>query len=199
MQTITKVYLNYENALHAVKELEAIGIPTSDISLLASKDVISGYDQSHSGEDIYDETEAGPGAGMGAVIGGAAGLLTGLGLLTIPGLGPVVAAGWLATTTIGAVAGGAAGGIIGSLIDAGVPEDHAHVYTEAVRRGGTMVTVKAQDENIPQIQKILSNFVPIDPAERGATYRQMGWTEFDPEAGPYESTRKAADRIRRVG
>jgi hypothetical protein len=199
MQTITKVYQNYEDALHAVRELEGIGIPTSDISLLVSKDVIPGYDQTQSDEDINNESEAGPGAGMGAVIGGAAGLLTGLGLLTIPGLGPVVAAGWLATTALGAVAGGAAGGIIGSLIDAGVPEDHAHVYTEAVRRGGTMVTVKTQDKNTPQVQKVLSNFMPIDPVERAATYRQTGWTEFDPEAGPYESTRKAADRIRRVG
>jgi hypothetical protein len=199
MQTITKVYQNYEDALHAVRELEAVGIPTSDISLLVSKDVISRYDQTNSDEDISNETEAGPGAGMGAVIGGAAGLLTGLGLLTIPGLGPVVAAGWLATTALGAVAGGAAGGIIGSLIDAGVPEDHAHVYTEAVRRGGTMVTVKTQGKNIPQVQKVLSNFMPIDPVEQGSTYRQTGWTEFDPDAGPYESTRKAADRIRRVG
>ena len=34
-----------------------------------------------------------------------AGLLAGLGMLAIPGVGPVVAAGWLVTTIAGAVAG----------------------------------------------------------------------------------------------
>ena len=38
------------------------------------------------------------GAGIGAAVGGTAGLLAGLGMLAIPGLGPVVAAGWLAST-----------------------------------------------------------------------------------------------------
>ena len=42
-------------------------------------------------------------------------LLAGLGLLAIPGLGPVVAAGWLAATAVGAAAGAATGGIIGAL------------------------------------------------------------------------------------
>ena len=84
--------------------------------------------------------DAGKGAGIGAAVGGVGGLLTGLGLMAIPGVGPVVAAGWLAATAAGAVTGaavgGAAGGIIGGLTDAGVSEDDAHVYAEGVRRGG---------------------------------------------------------------
>ena len=46
---------------------------------------------------------------LGAGIGGAAGLLAGLGLMAIPGIGPVVAAGWLAATAAGAAAGGTGG------------------------------------------------------------------------------------------
>jgi hypothetical protein len=39
------------------------------------------------------------------MIGGSAGgLLAGLGALTIPGIGPVLAAGWLATAVLGALA-----------------------------------------------------------------------------------------------
>ena len=67
------------------------------------------------------EEDAATGAGIGAVVGGAGGLLTGLGIMAIPGVGPVVVAGWLAATAVGAVAGavagGAAGGIIGALTD----------------------------------------------------------------------------------
>ena len=49
-------------------------------------------------------------------MGGGAGLLAGLGLLAIPGLGPVVAAGWLAAPAVGAAAGAAAGGLVGALV-----------------------------------------------------------------------------------
>ena len=70
------------------------------------------------------------GAGIGGVVGGGAGLLAGLGLLAIPGLGPVVAAGWLAATAVGAVAGATTGGVVGALVDAGVSEDDAHVYSD---------------------------------------------------------------------
>jgi hypothetical protein len=192
MQTITKVYETYEKARDAVNELESAGIPMSSISVLANREVSQKYG------DVDEATEAGAGAGVGAVVGGAAGLLTGLGLLAIPGLGPVVAAGWLASTALGAVAGGATGGIVGSLINAGVPEDHAHVYSEAVRRGGTLVSVQAEDHNISEVQSILGNFMPLDPVEQGAAYRKSGWNQFDPDAAPYESTRTAAERTRRA-
>ena len=56
---------------------------------------------------------------------GAAGLLAGLGVLAIPGLGPVVAAGWLASTTLGVMAGAATGTIVGALTEAGVSEEEA--------------------------------------------------------------------------
>ena len=87
------------------------------------------------------------GAGIGGALGGGAGLLAGLGLLAIPGLGPVVAAGWLASTAVGAAAGAAAGGIVGALVDAGEPEEHANVYSESVRRGGTLVTARVADQD----------------------------------------------------
>ncbi len=193
MKTITKVYDNYEKARNVVDDLEAAGIPMASISVLANENV------THQFEDIKERdegTEAGAGASIGATVGGAAGLLAGLGLLAIPGLGPVVAAGWLASTAAVAAAGGVTGGIVGSLVGSGVPEDHAHVYSEAVRRGGTMVSVQAEDHNIETVQSILNNFIPIDPIKQGAAYRKAGWDQFNPDAGPYESIRTAAERER---
>lgn len=192
MKTITKVYDTYEKARNAVDDLESAGIPMSTISVLANREVSAQY------EDVEEATEASSGAGVGAAVGGAAGLLAGLGLMAIPGLGPVVAAGWLASTALGAVAGGATGGIVGSLIGAGVPEEHAHVYSEAVRRGGTLVSVQAEDHNIAKVHSILDNFIPLDPVKQGAAYRRGGWNAFDPEAAPYDSTRRAADQDGRL-
>ncbi len=56
--------------------------------------------------------------------------------MAIPGLGPVVAAGWLVSTAALGVVGGMTGGIIGALTRSGVDEDDAHAYAEGVRRGG---------------------------------------------------------------
>ena len=100
MQTLTKVYERHDVARQVVIELETAGFPDSSISLLANKAISDQY------TDVDDASGAGTGAGVGATVGGAAGLLAGLGLLAIPGLGPVVAAGWLASTVVGAVAGG---------------------------------------------------------------------------------------------
>lgn len=176
MQTITKVFDHYNNAQQAVRELEAYGIPSSEISLLANKEVSEQY------ADVEDASGAATGAGLGAVVGGAAGLLAGVGLLAIPGIGPVVAAGWLASTALGAVAGGATGGIVGALASAGVPEAHAHVYAEAVRRGGTLLSVRAEDREADNVHAILDRHSPIDPDAQGAAYREKGWSSFDPNA-----------------
>ena len=195
MQTITKVYDTYKKARGAVNELETAGIPMSEISVLANHQAGEEYGDF---AELEQGTEAGTGAGVGAAVGGAAGLLAGLGLMAIPGLGPVVAAGWLASTALGAAAGVATGGIVGSLIDSGVPEDQAHVYSEAVRRGGTLVSVQTEDHDIAKVQAILGNFIPLDPVEQAAAYRQSGWDRFDPSAAPYESTRAAAERDQRM-
>jgi hypothetical protein len=73
-------------------------------------------------------------------------------MLAIPGVGPVVAAGWLAATAGGAatcaVTGGAAGGIIGSLTSAGVTENDAHIYADGVRRGSTSVSARVETDQI---------------------------------------------------
>lgn len=202
MHTITNVYDSYSSARRAVTELELAGIPMADISVLANQQA-SLDDDFDDDDDIVDDepgqdTEAAPGAGVGAVVGGAAGLLAGLGLLAIPGLGPVVAAGWLASTALGVVAGGATGGIVGSLIDAGVPEDDAHTYSEAVRRGGTLVSVRTHPHNIASVKSILDKFTPLDPVQQGANFRKDGWNRFDAHGGAYESAKSINERDRRT-
>ena len=192
MQTLTKVYDRHERARQVVSDLEREGIPSSSISLLANKSI------SEQHADVENTSEAGTGAGVGAVVGGTAGLLTGLGILAIPGLGPVVAAGWLATTALGALAGGVTGGIVGALIDAGVPEEHAHIYSEAVRRGGTLVSVRAEESKAVIVQAILDRHSPMDPVRQGAEYRKTGWNQFDPDAPPYVPDGIEVERIKRV-
>ena len=126
----------------------------------------------------------------------AAGLLAGIGLLAIPGLGPVVAAGWLASTAVVAAAGAATGGIVGALVDAGLDHDHADVYSESVRRGSSLVTARVRDEDAQRVEAIMAGYSPIDPVTRGAEYRKQGWKTFDPKAAPYRPNQVEIDRMR---
>ncbi|CAN5498239.1 hypothetical protein BH10PSE7_BH10PSE7_44590 [soil metagenome] len=190
MASITKAYDSHAQARAAVTALEEAGVSSGDISIVANRSVDPRYDD--------DGSETAAGAGIGAVLGGGAGLLAGLGLLAIPGLGPVVAAGWLAATAAGAVAGGATGGIVGALVDAGTSKEDAHVYSEAVRRGATLVTVKTDGGNEDVVHAILDEEEPIDPAERRREYASTGWREFDPAAVDYKPTEIEAERMRRL-
>jgi hypothetical protein len=198
-QTVTALYDNYDSAVSAVNDLEAFGVAHADISIV-SNNVDNRY-----GKDgpTNAAADAGKGAGIGAVVGGVGGLLTGLGLLAIPGVGPVVAAGWLVATAAGAatgaVVGGAAGGLVGSLTQAGVPEHDAHFYAEGVRRGGTLVTARVDESRASAAQEILQHHKWVEPTIRGAAYRESGWTTFDVNAPAYTADQVAAERRRAIG
>jgi hypothetical protein len=115
--TISRLYDNYSDAQRAVARLQSGGVPHSDISIVAnnSENWYEGSKKDHDRDGVDDRAEgAGTGAAIGAGVGGTAGLLAGLGLMAIPGLGPVVAAGWLAATVAGAAAGATTGGIVGA-------------------------------------------------------------------------------------
>ncbi len=193
-QTISGLFDDHSSARAAVSELEGSGIPHSDISIVGHS---ANGAQGVLGEAAND---AGRGAEVGTAIGGIGGLLAGLGMLAIPGVGPVVAAGWLVATVtgagVGAAIGGAAGGLIGSLTQAGVDESDAHVYAEGVRRGGTLVTARVADERASAARSILTTNRAVDPATRGEAYRNAGWSRFDDAAQPYTPEQIAQERAR---
>jgi len=192
--TISRLYNSYSDAAKAVRDLEAAGVPHSDISIVANNSdewySTDKIDKDRDGVDDRAEA-AGKGAGVGATVGGAAGLLAGLGMLAIPGLGPVVAAGWLAATAAGAAAGAATGGVIGALTEAGVSKDDAETYAEGVRRGGTLVTARVPDANRSNLEAVL-NRSAVDVQSRRAAWQKSGWKSFDPAAKPY-----TADEVRK--
>jgi hypothetical protein len=194
--TISRLYDNYTDGQRAVARLEAAGVPHSEISIVANNsDNWFGasnkkVDRDRDGVDDRAES-AGKGAGIGAGLGGAAGLLAGLGLLAIPGLGPVVAAGWLASMAVGAAAGAATGGLIGALTEAGISKEDAHVYAEGVRRGGTLVSARVSESDRARLDAVL-NESAVNLRDRSAAWQKSGWKSFDPASQPYgaEEVRK---------
>lgn len=203
-QTITRLFNSHSEAIQAVRELERAGVPESDISLIGNNQESWHEERSFApradGEEVAEEAAEGAGTGamVGGALGGGAGLLAGLGLLAIPGIGPVAAAGWLGATLIGAAAGaatgGVAGGLIGALTEAGVPDEEAHVYAEGVRRGGTLVAVRTEEANASRVQQALDTFGGSDANTRGQAYRESGWSRFDEAAQPYSQDQIEQER-----
>lgn len=191
--TITRLFDDHAQATQAVNDLEINGIPHNRISLVANNegDRYSSAAPAPTGtSDALDaptstETTAGTGATIGTVLGGGAGVLAGLGMLAIPGVGPIVAAGWLVALLTGAGVGAAGGGLLGGLLGAGVNEAEAHVYTEGVRRGGTLVSVQAEEAEAMRVEQVLAKYAPVDVTTRGEEYRSAGWTRFDESAPAY--------------
>ncbi|MBT2246900.1 hypothetical protein JQK15_25730 [Sphingobium sp. BHU LFT2] len=194
-KTITHLFDNYADASAAVCELEAIGISHDDLSIVANN-----ADKHHGDHDegINEDGDVTRGVSTGAVLGGAGGLLAGLGLLAIPGLGPIVAAGWLAATAagagIGAAGGAVTGGIVGALKNAGHSDDDAHVYAEGVRRGGTLLSAKVPDDRVQEVKAVLDRTRVVDIQERGRVYRESGWSTFDENVPAYSADEVARER-----
>jgi hypothetical protein len=195
--TISRLYDNYADAQRAVRGLENAGVPHSDISIVANNSdnwYNGGKRVDRDGDGVDDRAEgAGKGAGIGAGVGGAAGLLAGLGLLAIPGLGPVVAAGWLAATAVGAAAGAATGGIVGALTEAGVSKEEAPLYAEGVRRGGTLVSARVPDADRARLDAILDQSA-VNLRDRSAAWQKSGWKTFDPTSKPYDAEEVRKER-----
>ena len=199
IRTFSHVYDTYAEAQTVVAALESSGIPHSDISLVGPNQAATSPSTTNATPSADHAAKGtGTGASLGTIVGGGAGLLAGIGALAIPGVGPVVAAGWLVATLTGAGVGAGAGGLLGSLTGAGVPEQDAHVYAEGVRRGGTLVTVRADETHAANVERLLvtPNATTLDG--RRTDYQSQGWKEFDPSGVGYTPAEADAERARRV-
>jgi hypothetical protein len=151
-KTITAFFDSFADASDAVRRLESAGVSHSDISIVASN-------QDRDPSDGDDGT----------------GLLGGLNVIAVPGLGPVVGAGWLVSPLVGAGAGAVTGGLVGTMLDAGVPEQDARAYEEGVRRGGALVAVRAGENEADRIVDILDSEGTVDFEDRQNLWRSEGW------------------------
>lgn len=135
-----------ERAETILGALQQIGIAAQDISVLFP-DKAGTHDFAHEHNTKAPEGAV-AGAGTGGVVGGAIGLLAGVGALAIPGLGPFIAAGPLMAALSGAAAGATVGGVVGALIGLGIPEIEAKHYEGKVRGGNILIAVHVESREV---------------------------------------------------
>lgn len=181
-KTIVALYEELAQARQAVHDLVDAGFEHEDISLVAPDPEgshASFLEEGKAAEGSGPKDAAAEGAIAGTAIGGLAGLLLGLAAFSLPGLGPVVIAGPIYTTVMGASAGGISGGLLGSLVEMGVPKREARYYREGVRRGHTLVAIEADEDDVNRIRAIMDTHHPIDVEARAEKWREEGWEGYD--------------------
>ena len=211
MKTVIGLFDDFSAANAATEALVARNFDRNDISIAANN--ASGQQaaatadgdgtNAHAGERreaMQDAAKNGAGAGavVGTGIGGTVGLLAGLGIIMIPGIGPIIAAGPLVAALtgagVGAAAGAAVGGLVGALTRIGVPEHDAHFFAELVRRGGTLLMVRAEDALAEDAADILTQHGAVDVDERRAHFERSGFASHDVNAPAYTAEQIASER-----
>lgn len=196
-RTIVGLFDTFAQAQSAVNDLISAGFSRDDISVVANN--VSGeFDQVETAEGGVNVSQSVGDLAKGAVRGGLYGGLTALAatvaLALIPGVGPIAAVGPLSAFLGGAAIGATAGGILGGLTGLGVPEEHAGYYAEGVRRGGTLVTVNADDMRANQAADVFSRHNAVDIDRRGEYYRSTGYTRYDDNLPAYTPAQIDEDR-----
>lgn len=133
------IYKSGVQAERSVDRLIAAGFSNNDISVLLP-------DNQSSKEFAHEKNTKAPegttaGVATGGAVGGTLGLLAGVGALSIPGLGPFIAAGPIMGALAGLGVGGAVGGLIGALVGMGIPEYEAKRYEGRIKAGGVLLSV----------------------------------------------------------
>jgi hypothetical protein len=199
--TVCHLYDSYVDANRVVLALEAVGVPPSETSVISNNSdtwystpktvgVIPKREDGARRQADGKVEGAAIGAAIGATAATAASLVT---MLAIPGVGAVVGAGWLAAVLGSMAIGGVTGGLLGALTNAGISEEDAQVFVEGVRRGGTLVVARVQQNDLPRIEAMM-NQSAVNLQERSDLYRKSGWQSFDPNAAPYSSDQVRSER-----
>ena len=157
-QSVIAVYDRMSKAEMAVHELEQVGFPAQQLSLVSQN--LESDKNVHGYITTYDDQTKG-GTRSGAWAGGLFGLLTGAAFLWIPGFGPLLIAGRLAAILLGsiegALLGAAGGGLIGALVNCGVADHHVPHYEAQLTHGKCLVIAHGNAEDVAKARDVLQD------------------------------------------
>jgi hypothetical protein len=160
--SVVGVYTHLDVAEDAVRKLGEGGFPIQHVSIIAqdlgSEKKIHGFVTSC---DVAKSS-----ARTGAWVGGIFGLLVGAAFLWVPGVGPLVVAGSLASALLGglegAVAGAAGAGLLGWLMSLGISKQHILKYEQHVKAGKYLLVAHGSADDAAKAKQILTATKPAE-------------------------------------
>lgn len=180
IKTIVALFEHRRAAVRAVRELLAHGISKDRISIVSPTAVsdagrihlpvedddddagaLERAAASHASDDV-DLSPPSATKGVGTTVG-IGSVLLGVAFLSLPAVGPVLAAGPLLTGIMGSGAGVGGVELPQRLSETGMPVSHAERYARAIRRGGVLVVLTVGSEDVDDAALILARHRPVDP------------------------------------
>lgn len=138
-KVLVGIFETEHEANNVILRLKEIGYREDEITVMAK-------DKEKMDRLEGDTSRMGEGAAIGGTLGGIAAALPALGVLAIPGIGPILAAGPIAVILGGIVAGGVAGGLIGAFTKMGISEEDAKHYESQLEMGKIIVLVENRED-----------------------------------------------------
>jgi len=192
-ETVVAVYEGFENANAVMQALLDEGFLYNDVGLAVS-DPNDVYGKPEPYFKAFDTIDADEENGFGALLASLAGTTFGLTSMSIPGIGPIVAAGPLAEVLSGAT-NAVIGGVTASLVHLGIPYHEAGYYAEAIANDFALVTVHIRTEKATTIAlDVLRHNHPLTIKTR--TNRWMGF-DSSREAAVYDAFASVPEAIGR--
>ncbi|MFZ2034740.1 MAG: general stress protein [Candidatus Dormiibacterota bacterium] len=149
--SVVAVYDTPDKATKAIESLVKAGFPSDRVSVigqsLQSEVQLNGF--------VTTGDVAKTGAAAGAWVGGLFGLLTGVAALFIPGVGPLLAVGPLASTLVGAAEGAVGAGVLSAMVGYFVSKKHIPKYTQYLTAGKSLVVVHGTPDDVRRAQEIM--------------------------------------------
>ena len=151
MKSKVAVYNNHKKAVKAVKALVDNGIPAKHISLIGKAVINDDDNVEHIDKEKIEKTTAVIGMGAGTLVG----LLTGIGVFTIPGFGFLYGAGAAVGAIGGFELGALTGGLLALLEDLGIKNDNLSDFEKRLNNGEFIIMINGNENEIIKAEKIL--------------------------------------------
>jgi cation transport regulator ChaB len=160
-RTISAVFKQQKQVDDVIRRLLERNVPKDNISVMGrnfqSETRISGFISKR--DVIVGGLRTG--AVFGSLFGSFLSLLTGVGMLFIPFVGPIVAAGPIGAVLLGAasgaIAGSAGAGLVSVLTTLGMPEDKATIYQTRLQAGEFVVMAEVPSDRAGEFQLLLES------------------------------------------
>lgn len=184
MATIIGAFDHIDNAEQAADELMRKGFRRDDVDMISHASNIAPHRATPSGKGRAAPSRA-------------ASLVAETKTFRLPGIGDVFAEGPTAGLLARAARGDIGESLVGVLVNLDLHEADAMPLAEAVRRGGTLLIVKCEDELATRVQELMRRHDAIDMSARAEEWRAGGWERFDESARPYTVKQMGSERGRR--
>lgn len=160
-RTISAVFKDQKQIDDVIRRLLDRGVPRDHISVMGrnfqSETRIAGFITKR--DVILGGLRTG--AIFGSLFGSFLSLLSGVGVLFIPFVGPIVAAGPIGAVLLGAasgaIAGSAGAGLVSVLTTLGMPEDKAAIYQTRLQAGEFLLLAEIPSDRTGEFQLLLES------------------------------------------